>query len=136
MGRMVLRTVLVVDDSDADLLYARIVLQQAGVAEQVLCLGTAQEALNHLQGASTTDLVLLDLNMPEMDGFGFLSAYATQRVAGASTVPVVVLTSSPDPTDLGRAIGTAGVVGYLVKPVTLADARRLPALAAASRAPR
>lgn len=136
MGRMALRTVLVVDDSDADLLYARIVLQQAGVAQQVLCLGTAQEALDHLHGATTTDLVLLDLNMPEMDGFGFLSACAARRAAGEITAPVVVLTSSPDPNDLGRATRDAGVVGYLVKPMTLADARRLPGLAAAPRAPR
>jgi CheY-like chemotaxis protein len=136
MPGMAWRTVLVVDDSDADLLYARVVLQQAGVAQQVLCLGTAQEALNHLQGSTTTDLVLLDLNMPEMDGFGFLSAYGERRTPGTATVPVVVLTSSPDPTDLRRATGDAGVVGYLVKPMTLADARRLPALAAAPRAPR
>lgn len=125
---------LVVDDSDADLLYARIVLQQAAVAEQVQCLGTAQEALDHLRGGAAPDLVLLDLNMPEMDGFGFLSACAALRAGGVAPVPVVVLTSSPDPADRLRACAHPDVVAYFVKPLELRDALRLPALAAGSGA--
>lgn len=116
---MKLRTVLVVDDNDADLLYVRIVLEAAGVADRVLTFGTAQEALAHLAGAdgSQADLVLLDLNMPEMDGFGFLEAYGPMLETGPAHAGVVVLTSSPDPADRRRAHAHACVRGYLVKPL-------------------
>jgi CheY-like chemotaxis protein len=116
---MKLRTVLVVDDNDADLLYVRIVLEAAGIAERVLCFGTAQEALAHLAGTegAQSDLVLLDLNMPEMGGFGFLDAYGLLLRSGPARAGVVVLTSSPDPADRRRAMTHACVRGYLVKPI-------------------
>jgi len=132
---MKLQYVLVVDDSDADLLYARIVLKQSGAVEQVHCLGTAQEALAHLQAGAPADLVLLDLNMPEMDGFGFLAAYGAMLQRGAALAPVAVLTSSPDPADRRRALAHAGVVGYLVKPLDASTAATLPALARGAAPP-
>lgn len=125
---MALQCVLVVDDSDADLLYARIVLQQSGVVGQVECFGTALEALAHLHGPGHADALLLDLNMPEMDGFGFLAAYRDAQARGARKVPVVVLTSSADPGDRQRALAHAGVVGYLVKPLDVGTAATLPGL--------
>ena len=85
---MKLRDILVVDDSDTDLLYTRIILEGAQVAEQVITLGTAQEALDHLQRPEghRVDVILLDINMPEMDGFAFLRAYdrlhANQQARG------------------------------------------------------
>jgi CheY-like chemotaxis protein len=121
---MSLRSVLVVDDNDADLLYARIVLEGLNIAERVLTFGTAQEALAHLSGpeGGAAELVLLDLNMPEMDGFDFLDAYRPPHAA------VVVLTSSPDPTDRSRALAHACVRGYLVKPIDRTAARSLSRL--------
>jgi CheY-like chemotaxis protein len=127
---MKLRSVLVVDDNDADLLYVRIVLEAAGIAERVLIFGTAQEALAHLAGseAAEADLVLLDLNMPEMDGFGFLEAYGPMLETGPARAGVVVLTSSPDPADRRRALAHACVRGYLVKPIDMAAAHGLAPL--------
>jgi CheY-like chemotaxis protein len=121
---MKLQCALVVDDNDADLLYVRIVLEAAGIADRVLCFGTAQEALAHLAGAegADADLVLLDLNMPEMDGFGFLRAYGPMLDAGPAHAGVVVLTSSPDPADRRRALAHGCVRGYLVKPIDTAAA--------------
>jgi CheY-like chemotaxis protein len=127
MGGMKLQSVLVVDDNDADLLYVRIVLEAAGVTDRVLTFGTAQEALAHLAGAEGAEaqLVLLDLNMPEMDGFGFLDAYGPLHASGTARAGVVVLTSSPDPADRSRALAHGCVRGYLVKPIGTAVAQGL-----------
>jgi CheY-like chemotaxis protein len=135
---MKLRTVLVVDDNDADLLYVRIVLESAGIAERVLCFGTAQEALVHLGGTdgARADLVLLDLNMPEMDGFRFLEAYGAMFQTGPARAAVVVLTSSPDPADRRHAMTHACVRGYMVKPIGTSDALSLaPLLRAGGQQP-
>lgn len=129
---MKLRDVLIIDDSDADLLYSRLILEGAQVAERVITLGTAQEALDHLQQPEghRVDLILLDINMPEMDGFAFLQTYQGLHVGQQAQAVVVMLTSSPDPVDRERALAFACVKGYVVKPIDLESARGLTALVA------
>jgi CheY-like chemotaxis protein len=113
-----LESVLIIDDSDADLLYTRLVIERSGGAREVQTFEQAQEALQALrEGRLRPDLILLDINMPVMNGFEFLAALQAQ-VAELPTVPVVVmLTSSPDPADRARAEGFASVRGYLTKPI-------------------
>ena len=92
------KTVMVVDDSETDLLWAQLMLQHAGIADQVLMMGSALEALAHLSGPGPgVHLILLDVHMPVMDGFGFLARHG-QRGSGAA--PVVMLSASPDPADV------------------------------------
>jgi CheY-like chemotaxis protein len=124
--------VMLVDDNDADLVYTEVVLGASGAAREVLCFDTAQAALAHLADASqpAVSLILLDINMPEMDGFAFLAAYATlrERLPQPAPAPVVMLTSSPEPADHERAMATPGVCGYLIKPLDAASITRLLAM--------
>lgn len=128
---MKFRSVLVIDDSDADLLYTQVVLQGAQLAQEVITLGTAQEALAYLQrpAGHLVDLILLDINMPEMDGFAFLHAYERLHKDQQAGAVVVMLTSSPDPVDRERALAFGCVKGYVVKPIDLNAARGLGDLA-------
>ncbi len=125
-----LNTVMVIDDSEIDLLFARIVLERSGVAHRLVLLESAQQALQWLVGPPTcaVDLILLDINMPGMNGFEFLAAYSQQC---ARPVPVVMLSSSPDPADRAQALRHGFVRDYLTKPLTPATAaglaQRLPA---------
>jgi len=118
-------SVMLVDDNDADLVYTEVVVCGHGVAREVVCCDTAAAALQYLADASRppVSLILLDINMPEMDGFAFLAAYATLRQQLAKPPGVVMLTSSPEPADREHALAYPGVLGYLVKPLS-ADALR------------
>ena len=124
-----LKRVLVVDDSEPDLLYTRIVLERAGVAQTVLPFDSAALALQWLCEPSCpgADLILLDINMPGMNGFEFLEAYERQVVHPTRPV-VVMLTSSPDPTDQQKAAAYSCVRGYVIKPLALTAAQALPAV--------
>ncbi len=124
---MSLKAVLIIDDSDPDLLYTQIVLDAAHVAERVLTCGSGPEALAILQRAERhdVDVILLDINMPEMNGFEFLEAYQKLHSTQQARAVVVMLTSSPDPADQARAAKFSCVHGYLIKPIDVASAARL-----------
>ncbi|HET9823569.1 MAG TPA: response regulator [Burkholderiaceae bacterium] len=121
-----LRRVVLIDDSEPDLLFTSLIIERSGTVQAVRAFDSASEALAWLLGPEShdVDLVLLDINMPGMDGFAFLSEYE-RSTQGRSAPPVVMLTSSPDPDDQRRAQAHDSVRGYVVKPITLDVARDL-----------
>jgi CheY-like chemotaxis protein len=127
-----LARILLVDDSEPDLIYTRIVLERAGVAERIDAFESAREALAWLaSGDQGVDLILLDINMPGMNGFEFLEACRGGLQGGGRLPAVVMLSSSPDPADLRRVQAFPNVRGFVTKPLGTADAARLPQLARA-----
>jgi CheY-like chemotaxis protein len=112
--------VMLIDDSETDLLYTQIVLESAGPGYEVLKYESAREALAFLkQPGNSVDLILLDINMPGMNGYEFLEAYdhlpSERRAQGV----VVMLSSSPLPDDRERSMSYPPVRGYVTKPVEL-----------------
>lgn len=110
------RKVLVVDDSNLVRRYYRAALEGSGFA--------VEEALNGLEGIEkllleTFDLVILDVNMPKMDGFTFL-ADLRARSAPSAAVPVLVISTEAGMQDR-EAARQAGANYYLVKPVAEDD---------------
>ena len=108
---------LVDDDARFAELTKAILLQGEGITDEVLLASDGVEAIEYLfhPGRAAKDmpgLVLLDLNMPRMDGFRVLSKMrAAERTR---FVPVVILTSSVHPEDV-RSAYTLGANGYLDK---------------------
>lgn len=123
-----LNTVVVVDDSDVDLLFTRIMLERSGAITRLLTFESAPAALDFLAGPEgrAVDLILLDIHMPSMNGFEFLRCHEHDCAArGQTPVPVVMLSSSPDPADRARAAQHRCVRDYLVKPLDAEAARAL-----------
>lgn len=94
------RKIIVVDDDVASLFVARTVLEQADVCESVLTFHDAQKALDHILTSCDgdgvcPDLVLLDVNMPVMDGVQFLQALQKAGLGGFIHTNVVVLIPAP-----------------------------------------
>lgn len=118
--------VMIVDDSEPDRVFTQIVLERCGCGFEVQAFESAPEALRSLSdGSATVDIILLDINMPGMDGWAFLDAYAELPPARREAATLLMLTSSPDPKDRDRALRHAMVRGYIVKPIDLEQARSL-----------
>lgn len=77
MAGYALGQVLLIDDSSADNFLAKRVLKAAGIASKVTSFLSGDEALAYLSqaGREPVDLILLDVNMPRMDGFDFAAEY-------------------------------------------------------------
>jgi two-component system chemotaxis response regulator CheY len=105
--------VLVVDDSAAIRKILQRVLRQTGMAIGAIHeAGDGQEALCVL-GEHPVNLVLTDINMPKMDGFGLIEA--VRKDSRHSKVPILVLTTESDAAKKMRA-KEAGATGWIVKP--------------------
>ena len=111
--------VLTIDDNENDLLFTRIALQRSGVDFDIRAFERAQEALTWLatEPAHGTDLILLDINMPVMDGFAFLRAFEALPDTQRGHAVVVMLSSSSDPADRHRAAQHTSVRGFMNKPL-------------------
>jgi CheY-like chemotaxis protein len=94
---------LIDDDSTTNFLNRLLLKRTLGLAEQVLVAENGQQALTQLQATAPggePQLILLDLNMPVMNGWEFLAAY--RQLPPTMPRPLVVLLSSSDH-DLAQA---------------------------------
>jgi len=111
--------VLVVDDVPSNVQVIRLMLDRLGQKADGVSSGT--DAVGAVERREY-DLVLMDLQMPEMDGLE--AARRIRRLAAVSHQPrLVAMTAGDDPADLERC-RAAGMDGRLTKPVTFEDLRR------------
>jgi two-component system chemotaxis response regulator CheY len=115
------RTVLTVDDSRAMRDMLKFSLTEAGFR-----VVQAEDGIHGLEvlASERPDVVVTDLNMPRMDGFGFIEALRADDAR--KDMPVLVLTTENDSDKKSRA-RAAGATGWIMKPfdpVKLVDAIR------------
>lgn len=112
--------ILIIDDDEICIFLTRKILQSSGMAESISVCRSAIEAiaLLHNEETVTPDIILLDLNMPEMSGWEFLQHYQL-LVPGMKKRPkLFVVSSSIAGNDTERANNITGVDGYIAKPLT------------------
>jgi CheY-like chemotaxis protein len=109
--------VVLVEDDEVDVMNVRRAFERANIAAPLFRAADGVEALDLLRNPSTPvgrRLVLLDLNLPRMNGIEFLRELRADEEL--RTTPVVVLTTSNDEGDKLDAFELL-VAGYLLKPV-------------------
>jgi CheY-like chemotaxis protein len=118
-----LSSVLLVDDDTTNFLN-KLLLTRMGVAEQVLVAENGEQALRTLDQTCSAavnplclQLILLDMNMPVLNGLAFLEAYVQMPLAQQQAVVIVLLTTSLHPVDLARTKALP-IAGFLNKPLT------------------
>jgi len=104
--------VLLVEDSPTDVFMIREAMRRSPIPADVVIAYDGERALQILTalGRSRFDLVILDLNLPKVDGYQILQAYPV-----ADGPPVVVFSGSDNPSDKERALGLCAK-DYVVKP--------------------
>lgn len=105
------KTILIVDDSRFTLEISSFVASSAGYAALTALDGV--EALEIL-GTNSVDLVIVDINMPGMDGYELIRKIRSDEVL--ADVPIIIITTESEARDKEKGFA-AGANSYLVKPV-------------------
>jgi CheY-like chemotaxis protein len=116
-----LLNILLVEDDEVDVMNVRRAFQKNRITNPLFVAGNGVEALDQLRGGKIPRdrrIVLLDLNMPQMNGIEFLREI--RRDPELNLTPVIVLTTSNDERDRIEAYNL-NVAGYLLKPVTFSN---------------
>lgn len=128
-GSSRLAEVLLVEDSPADVQLLKIkLMQRAKVSFNLHVAANGRDAIRLLQERATADgepgidLMLLDINMPIMDGFEVLDALSADTQL--KSIPVCILSTSSDEDDMQRA-KSLGASAYMIKPPTLQQFREV-----------
>jgi two-component system nitrate/nitrite response regulator NarL len=127
MSKMVNKTVLI-DDSDIDLFIQRRFLEVYNFSRHLVSYKSAEEALNWLKninGEAPPDIIFLDLNMPEVDGFSFLKSFNTLPESVRTNTKIVVLTSSNSSKDRELVFENKSVIQFITKPLKQSDIEEL-----------
>lgn len=117
---------LIVDDNKIDQLVTRQLLKiKLGITE-INQAGNGIEALewirmNEAIFATREVIILLDIKMPEMDGFGFLEAFEKLEEKLKAAVKIIMVSSTLDPVDIERALRHKQVKKLLNKPLPITE---------------
>jgi CheY-like chemotaxis protein len=110
------KPILLVEDDSVDVMTILRALKEIHVVNPVVNMEHGEAALDHLRNPANERpcIILLDLNMPIMNGIEFLQQ--AKQDAVLRSIPVVVLTTSEEQQDKVRSFDL-GVAGYMAKPV-------------------
>lgn len=110
------KPILLVEDDKVDAMTVKRALRDLNVTNHLDIVGNGEEALAYLKNEENKEpcIILLDLNMPKMNGIEFLKII--KNMDSFKMIPVIVLTTSKNEQDRIESFRLS-VAGYMIKPV-------------------
>ncbi|WP_299700285.1 response regulator [uncultured Pontibacter sp.] len=121
-----INSILLVDDDKASNFINQLLIKKAAVTDELYIARNGKEAIELIRDkclgheadvSKMPQLILLDINMPVMDGFDFLKAFEELDCPSKASALIAVLTTSLNPKDRER-VTAAGITHFLTKPLT------------------
>lgn len=117
------KTVCLIDDDEIYQFLSQEIIERCHHVQNILTFCNGEEAIDYFRSVYTCpsnlpDLILLDLNMPIMDGWGFLQEYITLKPKIEKKITIYIVSSSIDPRDINKAKSFKEVTDFIIKPMT------------------
>lgn len=118
-----IRSVCIIDDDNIYRFTTQKYIEMLELAERIITFADGEEAIeffrsNISKGSSLPDLILLDINMPIMDGWDFMEEYTLLLPNMPKEIKLYMVSSSIDERDKNRAGRMDAIIEYIVKPLT------------------
>lgn len=118
-----LKTLTIVDDDDIFVFLTTKIIEQTNLVDLIKVFGNGLDAINFLKEnknnvGALPDIILLDLNMPIMNGWQFLEEYNKLNPTIGKKITIYICSSSISPDDITRAKTISEVSDYIIKPIT------------------
>lgn len=123
-----LEILCVVDDDKIFTYLLKRILEKARIAREIIFFDNGRDALDYLidhreDAMKLPQLILLDINMPILDGWQFLNEYGKLISDASHPISICMMSSSSDMADYNRAMHSGYVIDYLQKPVEVPSLR-------------
>jgi len=113
------KTVLIVDDMDINLEIATALLEQMNL--KTITAASGKEAVDlFVKNADCCDMILMDMQMPEIDGLQATQMIRELKTSKAASIPIIAMTANVFKEDVDRCIA-AGMNGHLGKPIEITE---------------
>jgi len=118
-----INTICLIDDDMIFRYLTQTLIAKTHLVNDIDAFSNGLDAINFLKAVSLDDgklpdIILLDLFMPVMDGWGFLKEYEKLQPKLTKKIPIYIVTSSIDPADIQKSKAINLVIDFIVKPMT------------------
>lgn len=118
----------IIDDDDVYINLVKKIIDIKNLSENLLVFKNGQEALNYFKAIienitaeAFPEIILLDLNMPVMDGWNFLKEFTQLKSPLKKKTTLYIVSSSINQTDIDKSKTFSEVTDYLIKPINIAQ---------------
>ncbi|MFB9862297.1 response regulator [Rufibacter immobilis] len=123
-----IKSILLIEDDEITNFLNQTVIEETDLAEEIITALNGYEGLKYLQSLTSAEefpsLILLDINMPVLDGFSFMDEYKKLPLAQEAATKIVVLSTSSNATDVGQ-MRYLGISTCLLKPLNSQDFQKV-----------
>ena len=118
-----IKKLFLVDDDEVFTFLTKRTIEETQLVDQIKIFSNGQDAIDFLEKAAgdkelLPEVILLDINMPILDGWGFLEEFILLKPSIGKKITIYVVSTSISPYDLERAKNIAEVSDFIIKPIT------------------
>lgn len=118
-----IKNLFLVDDDEIFTFLTKRTIEETQLVDQIKIFSNGQDAIDFLEKAAgdkelLPEVILLDINMPILDGWGFLEEFILLKTSMGKKITIYVVSTSISPYDLERAKNISEVSDFIIKPIT------------------